>query len=648
MRAWSSRSGGVQMIAVMVLALSSALGGCGGSGAANVGGGGSGGPPLSSTKAITAFSFPDLAATGTIDPVARTISLTVPYGVAVNSLVATFSSTGASVRVAATAQVSATTANDFTAPVTYLVTAADGSTASYTVTVTHGTPASDKVIAAFGFVAPAVSGVIDPVAGTIAVTLPAGTPVTALVATFTSTGVAATVGGVAQSSGTTANDFTSPVAYLVTAQDGTTATYTVTVTVTVTVVLSPAKAFLTFEIGRSVGVIDEAAQTISVLVPIGSDPTRLVPTFTISGAVVYVKHVAQESGVSTQSFLLPVLYVVQAADGTTATYQVTVTVATRADRAITSFSFASPPVRGVIDEALKTITVMVPYGTSRVGLVATFATTGISVSVGGVAQTSTRSANDFSGPVTYVVAADDGTTSSYTVTVTLSPGTERAITAFSFASPPTTGVIDEVAKTIAVTVPFGTAVTSLVASFTTTGYLVSILGGATQVSGVTANDFTSPQPYVVTALGGSTAAYIVTVTVAPRFHDNGDGTITDTLKNLMWIRNPAATTSDWLSAVNTAYNLAVGGHADWRLPTSQESLDLRSAAPQTHPVPTVPAAWLNTQGFQGLVEDFYWTSWVWDPNTVIVTTLGSNYSMTPTESRLKNLPAYLLPVRTGP
>ena len=50
--------------------------------------------------------------------------------------VATFTTTGASVKVGSTVQVSGTTANDFTAPLVYTVTAADHSTQDYTVTVT--------------------------------------------------------------------------------------------------------------------------------------------------------------------------------------------------------------------------------------------------------------------------------------------------------------------------------------------------------------------------------------------------------------------------------------------------------------------------------------------------------------------------------
>src|ERR1700690_1370941 len=48
--------------------------------------------------------------------------------------------------------------------------------------------------------------------------------------------------------------------------------------------------------------------------------------------------------------------------------------------------------------------------------------------------------------------------------------TAKAITAYSFVGfPGAAGTIDEAAKTIALTVPNGTAVTALVATFTTTG-----------------------------------------------------------------------------------------------------------------------------------------------------------------------------------
>ena len=89
------------------------------------------------------------------------------------------------------------------------------------------------------------------------------------------------------------------------------------------------------------------------------------------------------------------------------------------------------------------------------------------------------------------------------------------LTAFSFQglAPPVIGVVDETARSVALTVPYGTDVSALVATFTTTGASVEV-AGAPQTSGVTANDFTSPVTYTVTAADGTTQDYLVTVTIA--------------------------------------------------------------------------------------------------------------------------------------
>lgn len=74
---------------------------------------------------------------------------------------------------------------------------------------------------------------IDNEAHTVAITVPNGTTVTALVANFVlADGAIAKVGDTVQESGTTDNDFTNPVTYTIVAQDKiTTQDYTVTVTV---------------------------------------------------------------------------------------------------------------------------------------------------------------------------------------------------------------------------------------------------------------------------------------------------------------------------------------------------------------------------------------------------------------------------------
>ncbi|WP_175891606.1 hypothetical protein [Burkholderia cepacia] len=85
----------------------------------------------SSSKNITVF--PLNGATGVIN--GQNVAATVPNGTVMNNLAAAFTASGANVAVGGTAQTSGTTANDFT-PVNYVVTAADGLVAKYTVTVT--------------------------------------------------------------------------------------------------------------------------------------------------------------------------------------------------------------------------------------------------------------------------------------------------------------------------------------------------------------------------------------------------------------------------------------------------------------------------------------------------------------------------------
>lgn len=92
------------------------------------------------------------------------------------------------------------------------------------------------------------------------------------------------------------------------------------------------------------------------------------------------------------------------------------------------------------------------------------------------------------------------------------PISAKAITSYSFGG--FAGSINETAKTISVTLPYGTVVTNLIATFTTTGQGVPILGGVDQLTGTTPNNFTTPKSYIVTAADGTTATYTVTVTVA--------------------------------------------------------------------------------------------------------------------------------------
>jgi len=90
----------------------------------------------------------------------------------------------------------------------------------------------------------------------------------------------------------------------------------------------------------------------------------------------------------------------------------------------------------------------------------------------------------------------------------VAPSDAKAITSFSFEDPPAEGIITEASHSIAVTVPFGTDVTTLIPTIVHTGVSISPESGEAQ-------DFTAPVAYTVTADDSSTQDYTITVTIAP-------------------------------------------------------------------------------------------------------------------------------------
>lgn len=117
----------------------------GGAGAAGSSGGDAGGsdsPTLSAAKAIAGFTFAGLspAITGSVTESAHTITAVVPTGTTVTALVPTIT-----VSAAATVSPTSGAAQNFTSPVTYTVTAEDGTTQTYTVTVTVTVPPAPTI-----------------------------------------------------------------------------------------------------------------------------------------------------------------------------------------------------------------------------------------------------------------------------------------------------------------------------------------------------------------------------------------------------------------------------------------------------------------------------------------------------------------------
>jgi hypothetical protein len=369
---------------------------------------GKGGDGASSAKSITAFTFAAPPATGTIDESARAISVPLPFGTAVTALVPTIAvSEGASVSPASGA------AQNFTNPVTYTVTAADGSTQAYSVSVAMAASPAN-LITSFSFASPAASGAIDEASRAISVSVPNGTTdlhIVPIIAVSPGASVAP-ASGVAQ-------NFAVPVTYTVTAASGATRVYTVTVTVATA--NSKAITAFSFASPAATGTIDETNHAIAISVPFGTPLTALVPTIAHSGS-----SISPASG-APQNFTSPATYTVTAADSSAQEYTVTVTILpASAARDITAFSING--TAGTISGT--NISLSLPLGTNPRDLSADFsASPGATVRVGGAVQASGVTSNDFSAAVTYAVTAENGIAqNTYTVTLTVSGFTGQAWT----------------------------------------------------------------------------------------------------------------------------------------------------------------------------------------------------------------------------
>ena len=72
--------------------------------------------------------------------------------------------------------------------------------------------------------------------------------------------------------------------------------------------------------------------------------------------------------------------------------------------------------------------------------------------------------------------------------------------------------------------------------------------------------------FVLPLLGQSPLA----ASAAARFVDNGDGTVTDTVRKIMWQKGDNGKEVTFEEAQKYCQNLRLGSHADWRLPKPDE------------------------------------------------------------------------------
>ncbi|MBQ4358196.1 MAG: DUF5018 domain-containing protein, partial [Paludibacteraceae bacterium] len=277
--------------------------------------------------------------------------------------------------------------NTYTESGDYVVHLTNAAGCDSTVTLHLTILSSEAKITSFSI--GTTNGTIDNESGTIAFTLPYGTDVTALTPTITlSDGATCAPSG--------AQDFSSPVTYTVTAEDGTHYDYTVTVNIA-----QNTEALITsFKIGELSATID--GDQITLHLPKGTDLTNLEPIVGISNGATLTP--------DTRDFSNPVVYTVTSEDGINSKeYTATITKDLNDEARLTSMTIDGHDA--VIDEESKTVTVTVYKNSDLTNLDIDYTTSfGATVITDG---------DDYLTGVTYIIASEDGMhQSEYLLTVT--------------------------------------------------------------------------------------------------------------------------------------------------------------------------------------------------------------------------------------
>jgi hypothetical protein len=94
-----------------------------------------------------------------------------------------------------------------------------------------------------------------------------------------------------------------------------------------------------------------------------------------------------------------------------------------------------------------------------------------------------------------------------------------------------------------------------------------------------------------------------------KFHDNGDGTISDLATGLMWAKADSGKAMNWQDSLAYCENLRLAGHADWRLPNAKELqsiVDYSRAPDAQNPAQRGPA--IDPIFKMTKEESYFWTS----------------------------------------
>jgi uncharacterized protein (TIGR02145 family) len=272
---------------------------------------------------INSFSFPEQYDAVTPNTTDKTVDIQVDYGTPLTNLIALFDlSEGAELKLGDSVQVSAITANDFSSAVSYYVVAENGVDSSEWVVTVTVAPSSTTNIDTYILPNQVGSSDINTSELLVSMTVPYLTDLTNLIATFTlRENATAAVGGIGQVSGTTPNDFTDTVRYLLTAEDGISQEEWKVIVTTEKNDSSYIISLSHPELVDGSLVIDDQAFTVTAQVANGTDLTTLDPTLDISTG----STLSPLSGTARDFSLGAVTYKVTAADTSTQDWAVTIT-----------------------------------------------------------------------------------------------------------------------------------------------------------------------------------------------------------------------------------------------------------------------------------------------------------------------------------
>jgi gliding motility-associated-like protein len=399
--------------------------------------------------------------------------------------------------------------------ITTVITAEDGTSKTYTLTVTRLQSSNNdlKALAISG-------GQIPAQASAAAFTATVTAPTVTVRATAADANAAIRINGTAIASGVYSDAISlaigaNTITTIITAEDGTPKTYTLTVTR----LASPNNDLKSLALNGGITVTQASATTYSATVTATTVTVRAITAD--AGAAIRINGVTVASGAYSGTINLTtgvntITTLVTAEDGTTKTYTLAVTRLQSSNNDLKSLALNG----GIAVTQASATTYSATVTATTIMVRATAADAGATIRINGVSVASgIYSANVFLttgvNTITTVVTAEDGTPKTYTLTVTRLPSANNDLKSLVLNGGITAAKASATEYT-ATAAGAGTTTVKVRATVADAGATVRI-NGTTVASGVYSGDIgltgnSTPVTVAVTAENGATATYTLTIT----------------------------------------------------------------------------------------------------------------------------------------